>query len=175
VTVVVLAVVLAVAGAAGGLVWWRRRQQRQAPAVRVRAAYRRAERSLRRARLGRTPGCSPSAHARQLLAGALAATRPPGRAVLPTTQPPTTWPPTGRAPVSPRLGHDLVAALGGLRSLAVLVERSAYDPQPLSPDEAAMAEHAARRVARVLRRPAVRSLVRSGRWQSAPAAVFSGR
>ncbi|HEX4082724.1 MAG TPA: transglutaminase-like domain-containing protein, partial [Acidimicrobiales bacterium] len=173
--VIVVAVVLAVAGAAGGLVWWRRRQQRQAPAVRVRAAYRRAERSLRRARLGRTPGCSPSAHARQLLAGALAATRPPGRAVLPTTQPPTTWPPTGRAPVSPRLGHDLVAALGGLRSLAVLVERSAYDPQPLSPDEAAMAEHAARRVARVLRRPAVRSLVRSGRWQSAPAAVFSGR
>ncbi len=170
VTVAVLAVVLAVAGAVGVLAWRRRRRRRQPPAVRVQAAYRRAERSLRRARLGRAPGCSPSAHARQLLAGALVVTRPPGPAGPPTQ------PPTSRPPVSPRLGNDLVAALGGLRSLAVLVERSAYDPRPLSPDEAAMAERAARRLARVLRRPAVRYLVRSEGWRSAPAAVaFSGR
>jgi hypothetical protein len=170
VTVAVLAVVLAVAGAVGVLAWRRRRRRRQPPAVRVQAAYRRAERTLRRARLGRAPGCSPSAHARQLLAGALVVTRPPGRTVPPTQ------PPTSRPPVSPRLGNDLVAALGGLRSLAVLVERSAYDPRPLSPDEAAMAERAARRLARVLRRPAVRYLVRSEGWRSAPAAVaFSGR
>lgn len=135
---VVLAVALLAAGT--GLLVRRRRRRRRAapPGQRAVAAYRRAERALQRAGIGRPPNRTPVAHARELLD---AATRSHRTIATPSAD-------------------ELLAALRDLLDLALLVEQAGYSPHPLTPAQAATAEATAARIRQTLRRPTVRTLAR---------------